>query len=49
MINPRLLITETIAQSYMRRLDLWVPRDLDLYPTPVFITGAESQDAQGDR
>ncbi|QFS45977.1 hypothetical protein GXM_03456 [Nostoc sphaeroides CCNUC1] len=39
MINPRLLITKTLAQSYMQRLDLLVPAILSFDITPVYITG----------
>ena len=44
MINPRLLITKTLAQSYMQRLDILVPAIWNCDITPVNITGA-SQDA----
>ncbi len=45
MINPRLLITKTLAQSYMQRLDLLVTAIFSFYFTPVGITGVRGQDA----
>ncbi|WP_335094398.1 hypothetical protein [Nostoc sp.] len=45
MINPRLSITKTLAQSYMRRLDLEVRAIMIFYLTPVRITGVRGEDA----